>query len=448
MSSTVVPRRLPFFLICLGFVSLMSAPCVAADEMLVTDFSGSLIQPGTGDGEILRRFEAQLFTTNAGAFFHVTDDVRQGCPWPDSYGSAGPNVGADRVQPHLVYPYDGNTYFLPLPPLVVKVPDDATEETTWEQSGWQMKVLEKTSVNGTQAWSIEARERRGRQQMLTVEASTGILIRAEADVFMGMGDQFLLTLARSGSAVLSAEQSESVAKLQGELTNVQTQLRRRPDAVLAELSPRQVADVAAVLDKLSELSKSTPLEPLIRQIRTDVEQQQKRIASATSRAGELMNAEAPTFTLNLVSGGKLESASLKGKTVILHFWDYRDAPLSEPYGQTGYLEFLFNRRKAQDVVVVGVSTNQDLQTAENQNRGRRAARKLSEFMNLTYPIGHDDGSLLKALGDPRDNRGQLPLWVVLSPEGKVLHYHAGFYEIDQAQGLRDLDAVLSKAGKP
>ncbi|MBL8809022.1 MAG: TlpA family protein disulfide reductase [Planctomycetaceae bacterium] len=421
--------------------------CRAADGMVVTEFSGSLIQPGNGDGEILRRFEAQIFTTDAGAFFHVTDDVRQGCPWPDSYGPIGPGTGAERVQPHLVYPYDGNTYFLPLPPLVVKVPDDAAEETTWEQSGWQMKIIEKTNMNGTPAWAIEARERRGRQQQLTVDASTGVLLRAEADVFMGMGDQFLMSVARSGATTLSAEQSESMVKLQQELINVQTSLRRRPDAVLAELSPRQVTDVMASLDKLSELAKSSPLEALTRQIRTDVEQQQKRIASATSRAGELMNADAPVFSLNLVSGGKLESSSLKGKTVILHFWDYRDAPLSEPYGQTGYLEFLFNRRKAQEVVVVGVSTNQDLQTAENQNRGRRAARKLSEFMNLTYPIGHDDGSLLKAFGDPRDNRGQLPLWVVLSPEGKVMHYHAGFYEIDQAQGLRDLEAVLAKGAK-
>ncbi|TWW09775.1 hypothetical protein E3A20_10930, partial [Planctomyces bekefii] len=39
-----------------------------------------------------------------------------------------------------------------------------------------------------------------------------------------------------------------------------------------------------------------------------------------------------------------ERDSLKGKTVILHFWDYKDSPLSEPYGQTGYLEFLNNRR--------------------------------------------------------------------------------------------------------
>ena len=65
-------------------------------------------------------------------------------------------------------------------------------------------------------------------------------------------------------------------------------------------------------------------------------------------------------------------------------------------------------------------------------------------MNLSYPIGHDDGSLLESLGDPRDVKGQLPLWIVLSVDGKVVHYHAGFYEVDAAQGLKELEAVLTE----
>ena len=143
-------------------------------------------------------------------------------------------------------------------------------------------------------------------------------------------------------------------------------------------------------------------------------------------------------------GGTLASDSLKGKTVILHFWDYKDAPLTEPYGQTGYLEFLFNKRRDQNLQVVGISTNADLQTTENAARGRRAARKIAEFMNLSYPIGYDDGSLLKAYGDPRESRGQLPLWIVIGADGKVKHYHPGYYEIDAARGLKELEAVLSE----
>lgn len=426
-------------LICQACTGVASA----ADAVQHSMFAGSLIQPGDDEGDILRRFEVQLLTTNQTCFFHVIDDARLGCPWPDSFGRTGPTAGTDTVQPHLVYDYDGHAYLIGLPPLIVTLPADLAPDATWEQAGWQMTAIEQRSVNDVPAWIVEARERRGRQQTLTVDAATGITLRAEADVFMGQGDQFKLTLARASSVLLDQATSDKVLELQNELLALQTTLKRRPDAHLSELSARQIADVVAAADRLTTLAAETPLEILVRQMNTDVAQQQKRLESTIGLASKLMHTDAPEFALSLMDGGKLESESLKGKTVILHFWDYRDAPLSEPYGQTGYLEFLFNQKKKMNVTVVGVSTNPDLQTKENLNRGRRSVRKLSEFMNLSYPVGHDDGTLLKAFGDPRDTRGQLPLWIVLNADGKVAHYHAGFYEVDAAQGLKDLEAVLA-----
>ncbi|RLS70553.1 MAG: hypothetical protein DWI00_14680 [Planctomycetota bacterium] len=407
-------------------------------------FSGSLIQPGEGDGEILRRFEADLYTIGSEHFFSVSDDLRAGCPWPDSFGLTGPAVPGDKVQPHLVYNYDGTIYLINLPPLMTALPAAIAPDTTWEHAGWQMTAVEEQMLDGVSVWVVDARERRGRQQSLTVEASSGVTLRAEADVFMGQGDQFRLTLARASSKQLEPAIGTQLSELKGQLLSLQSALKRRPDSHGYELSQRQVDDVLAGIEQTTRLAKGTPLEDLVRRMRTDAEQQQKRLASAASRANELMNSDSPAFVLDLVSGTKLDSTSLKGKTVVLHFWDYRDAPLSEPYGQTGYLEFLFNQKKKMNVEVVGVSTNPDLQTAENIGRGRRSARKLSEFMNLTYPIGHDDGALLKSFGDPRDSKGQLPLWIVLAPDGKVAHYHAGFYEVDASQGLKELEAVLSE----
>ena len=427
-------------LICQVWTVVVSA----ADSVQHSMFAGSLIQPGDDEGDILRRFEVQLLTTNQTYFFHVIDDARHGCPWSDSFGRTGPAVGTDTVQPHLVYDYDGHAYLIGLPPFVVALPADIEPDATWEQAGWQMTAIEQRSVSGVPAWIVEARERRGRQQTLTVDATTGMTLRAEADVFMGQGDQFKLTLARSSDKPLDQAASDKVPELQNELLALQAALKRRPDAHLSELSARQIADVVAASDRLTTLASGTPLEMLVRQMKTDVEQQQKRLESTSSLASKLMHTDAPQFVLSLMDGGKLESESLKGKTVILHFWDYRDAPLSEPYGQTGYLEFLFNQKKKMNVIVVGVSTNPDLQSTENLNRGRRSVRKLSEFMNLSYPVGHDDGTLLKAFGDPRDTRGQLPLWIVLNADGKVAHYHAGFYEVDAAQGLKDLEAVLAE----
>ena len=156
----------------------------------------------------------------------------------------------------------------------------------------------------------------------------------------------------------------------------------------------------------------------------------------------MVNSRMPAFALQLIRGGTLGSASLAGKTTILHFWEYRDKPLSEPYGQTGYLEFLFNRYRSKNVAVVGICCNPELLDPSTVRQAQRSARKTAEFMNLSYPIGGDDGSLLKTVGDPRDSRGLLPLWIVISPDGKVVHYHAGFYEIDAATGLKQLDEIV------
>ncbi len=427
-------------LICQAWTAVASA----ADPVQHSMFAGSLIQPSDDDGDILRRFEVQLLTTNQSFFFHVIDDARHGCPWSDSFGRTGPAVGTDTVQPHLVYDYDGHVYLIGLPPLIVALPTDLEPDATWEQAGWQMTAIEPRSVSNVPAWIVEAREPRGRQQTLTVDAATGITLRAEADVFMGQGDQFRLTLARSSVKPLEQAVSDRFAELQNELLALQAALKRRPDAHLRELSSRQIADVVAASDRLTELAAGTPLEILVQQMKTDTEQQQKRISSTVNLATKLMNTDAPPFVLSLMDGGTLKSESLRGKTVILHFWDYRDTPLSEPYGQTGYLEFLFNQKKKMNVTVVGVSTNPDLQSPQNLNRGRRSVRKLSEFMNLSYPIGHDEGALLTTFGDPRESRGQLPLWIVLNADGKVAHYHAGFYEVDAAQGLKELEAVLGE----
>ena len=160
------------------------------------------------------------------------------------------------------------------------------------------------------------------------------------------------------------------------------------------------------------------------------------------RQEKLLESEAPGFALNLVTGGSLNSKDLNGKTVVPHFWKYADKPLSEPYGQVGYLEFLYGKRSVNGVEVVGIAMNSALQDPQSNRAGQRSARKLIEFMNLSYPVGFDDGSLLRAFGDPRDDGGELPLWVVISPQGKVVHYHGGFYEIDQRQGLKRLDDVL------
>lgn len=410
----------------------------------VITYAGALSQPVDGQDSILRRFEVQLMAGPANRFFHVLDDVRSGCPWPDSYGLI-PMVGdAAGVEPHLLYQYDGNPYSIGLPPLVLNLPDQIAPDTTWDQSGWNMTVLERRRVDGVDCWLVEASERRGRRQTLTAEATNGYLLRAQADVFMGQGDRFRLTLDRATSVSVADESAATLSKLQEGVLELQKALNRRPDSQQSELSARQIETAVGYRTALHELAAGTALQNLVKRISDDVERQQKRVTAVADRAGQLMHSAAPEFSLNLINGGSIESQSLKGKVVVLHFWDYRDQPLAEPYGQTGYLDFVFNQRRKANVQVIGISTSPDFQQSDTLSRAKRSSRKLSEFMNLTYPVAYDDGALLRTLGDPRDSSGQLPLWIVLSSDGKIAHYHAGFYEIDTARGLKELDAVLAE----
>ncbi|MCA9083220.1 MAG: TlpA family protein disulfide reductase [Planctomycetaceae bacterium] len=426
-------------------LALGNRACLSADEFREIQFAGVLSQPSrTGEQQILRRFEVLLFGDGGNRdFFVVMDHERDGCSWPECFGTVHSAAGPS---PHLLYTFDGNVYSLPLPPLSLSLPDDLNSETEWAKDGWTYTVLEKSSGAGRElSWKISASERRGRKQQLTVSDS-GLLMSAVQDVFMGQGDRFELALTQTARRAVN--DPATVGQLFAKLTELQRALNRRADTQQTGLSSRQVSDALTFLPELNRLAMGTPLQEFVLRIEKDLKLQQRRVDTSEKRQGQLMNKPSPEFSLNLISGGSLQSGELKGKTVVLHFWSYSDRPLTEPYGQVGYLEFLYSREKEKNVSVIGVSTNSSLLAAEQSSAGRRAARKLVEFMNLNYPIGYDDGSLLRELGDPRDMGAELPLWVVISPAGKIVHYHSGYYEIDRQHGLKQLLDVLSAHGEP
>jgi hypothetical protein len=108
----------------------------------------------------------------------------------------------------------------------------------------------------------------------------------------------------------------------------------------------------------------------------------------------------------------------------------------------GYLDFLHSRRNKLGVQIYGVAVDSRLGNAATASPAVRQVRKLKEFMNLSYPVTLDDGTLLKKFGDPQRVGAPLPLWVAIAPDGKVLHYKVGFYSIKPDEGLRELDSVL------
>ena len=65
-----------------------------------------------------------------------------------------------------------------------------------------------------------------------------------------------------------------------------------------------------------------------------------------------------------------------------------------------------------------------------------AKSELPKLTDMQLPTADE---LLRA----DDPNGKAFDWIVLNADGKVAHYHAGFYEVDAAQGLKDLEAVLA-----
>ena len=150
------------------------------------------------------------------------------------------------------------------------------------------------------------------------------------------------------------------------------------------------------------------------------------------------------FALKGSAGESLHRADLEGHVTVLHFWEYRDEPLKEPYGQVGYLDFMVHQCEAEGLRVYGVAV--DGRLGDEKTRGAASASaQLKQFMNLSYPVLLDDGAVIKQFGDPRVLGANLPLFVVVGPDLKIIHYKVGTYEVHQDQGLKDLDQVVTKA---
>jgi hypothetical protein len=94
--------------------------------------------------------------------------------------------------------------------------------------------------------------------------------------------------------------------------------------------------------------------------------------------------------------------------------------------------------------VYGVAVDGRLADKETSASAVRSVRKLQSFMNLSYPLTVDDGTLLAKFGDPQRVGAKLPLWVLIAPDGTIAAYKVGLYDIKADEGLKELDAAVVK----
>jgi len=147
-----------------------------------------------------------------------------------------------------------------------------------------------------------------------------------------------------------------------------------------------------------------------------------------SRAGSLIDTQAPDVSLTLLDGTTLRLADLRGQVVVLNFWATWCPPCKEEMplfqdlteaGPAGEIPFT--------IVGVGVKARD---TPE-------AVAEYAHSLGLTYPIGFDGGGDSGVVGPDEAGFGTadiLPVTFIISPDGVIDHVHVGQY--DDADTLR------------
>ena len=370
-----------------------------------------------------------------------------GWAWPERFGllAAGSTDKAKSLPIRLLHMHEATQHPLPLRSPVFEFQDKLAADAAWTDGRHEYRVTRKRKVKDRDCWQIEVTSNIGRAQTLVVEAGSGILVSLDERVFMGMGDEFQLKFElQSQKTLASAEQSKSRAAFDA-LRELQLSISRTGEQKLVELTASQLKATQAAIGKIEKQAEGTAWSKLSAVVSKDLVQQQRRLEGVAGLEQKFVGQVAPQLKLKQANGSVIAETDLINKVVVLHFWEYRGDPLTEPYGQVGYLEFLNNKRKKLGAKVIGINVDPRFAETDKAGAAKRSLKKLQDFMNLDYDVAVDDGALLASFGDPRSLGSPLPLWVVIGHDGKVAHYHIGFYEIRPDEGLKQLDEAVVEA---
>ncbi len=444
--------RLLFTCVALLLVgSSVRAEDTAARPPLSLRYTAALSETAAnGASQTVRDFEIRCLVLPQSSGFPVVlylmDQSSEEQPWEAQFGrtefdaEGQPSPGL-AVQRHT---HDGQHHWISLRfgvfPGFAKLALDAD----WTEGNLNYRVIGEPVVKAQPCWQLEINAPQGRRTSLTVQKSNGTISSAQHRFFVGMGEQWNLNLKLEELDAAEASLVETWTKATGPLLKLKSQRQPKSGHDATSEVVTQAPPSNEALDEIDKATADTPFAALAGVIRKDVTAGQQREQAITDLATKFVGRAAPAITVTPLDGGAPISLTKPAQVTVLHFWEYQEKPLAEPYGQIGYLDFLAQKRKDQ-VQVIGIISDKQVQDAKTAPAALRSARKLREFMNIGYPLGHDTKGALAALGDPRKFDVNLPLWVVIGTDGTILHYHVGFYEVDSNRGLEELDAAIEKA---
>ena len=367
-------------------------------------------------------------------------------PWPERYGLVtlnSKNEATNAAVPRLLYDHEGSPHPVRLPRPFLPHPVPLQAGTSWKVDNETYEVKQAAQSQNRDCWQIEVSTNFGRKRTIWMEKDTSLVVLVEEKLFMGQGVEFAVKLQLESQQSLDEQALAKTVQAFEQLLKLQADLKRGENEQRTELSEPQLAVAREALASIEKSADETAFGHLAGVASRDVKLQLQRTDEVVQLAKQFLGQAAPPFSLELYDDRQVVSPKdREGKITILHLWDYQGEPLLEPYGQVGYLDFLYSRRRKLGMQVYGVAVDPRFGEKDKAAAAVRSVGKLKSFMNLGYPIARDNGELLAKFGDPRKLGAKLPLWVVIDPEGKIVHYSTGFYKINPDEGLRTLDDLV------
>jgi peroxiredoxin len=440
-------------------LALLLSLVVSADETALSQlkYTGTMVPVKEDGNPAVKKFTLTLQPLPGGEgqlVWTLEESGRGSWTWLDHFGRWTPNRRASEgandadVGPALLYEREDGKSIVPL--IAPHFVAGAKLETgaAWNEDRLECKVIGEGERAGRACWEIEVRSPYGHKRTLFVEKASGSLVVAVREtVFIGQGQEHKLNFELTEARDVAPNDAAQTAAALDQWLKLRETLAWKLRSGKTELAAEQITALKAELPKLLETAAVGPLASVAAAADADAKGQKNRAGAVAAIREASLGKALGKFTLQDIAGKPVTEETLAGKVVVLHLWEYRDTPLEEPYGQTGYLDYLFRRRSEAGVLVYGVTVADQIEDEQQKRAAAASARKLKAFMNLSYPILVDDGELLKRLGDPRQGGGKLPLFIVIGKDGKIAEYHAGMYDVKTNEGLAELDGVIGKVMK-
>jgi peroxiredoxin len=420
-------------------------------EAEVRRYTGKLAAETEGEGDVEKSIELTVFLPagedNRSLFWVQTESAGKGRVWLERFGQLEWDAGgaAQGPLPQIRFDWGGGESLVPVMLLTPRPASELALESRWERDELQYEVVGQQRAGEQDVWQISVRNRFGEQRVVLCEKSRPLAVAFRETVFLGQGQKHQLQLELAERRSMTDAAWQQMLAEHRKLEDLRNRLGGTTDAIERRWNDEQLALMKDELATLAPAVNSPGYSQLVKLAVAETRVERGRAGALETLRARALTQALPDFQLEKVTRDGLSRADLTDKVTVIHFWEYRDAPLREPYGQAGYLDFLHRRYEAKGVRVLGVVVNQFSEVPQERRTAVTGARKFASFMNLSYPVYVDGGALLKAIGDPRTCDTPLPLFVVIGRDGRVMHYNAGFYQVNANEGLVELETAIKQA---